>query len=288
MIDQYTKLMGLLGYPLGHSRSPLINNYIAKLTGTNIAYMCFETNNSRLKDAADALKKLGARGFNVTIPYKSDIIRYIDKTDEDVDTVGACNTVKISEGTLLGYNTDIEGFYRALIHDTACDPKDKRITVIGAGGAARAIVYSMKKRSPYSITILNRTVSKAAALAKSSGAENYGGLVSGSVKWLENSDIIINTTSAGMHPATDQDPIGFYGPFKKDQIVYDIIYDPFRTKMLERAQKNGAEVSNGLSMLIFQAVMSFELINDVKIPEDVVKKVIRFVNEKVYGGESKK
>jgi shikimate dehydrogenase len=280
--------MGLLGNPVEHSRSPFIQNYIGRLADVNIVYLCFKTESHDLKSKIEALKELGAKGFNVTIPYKTEIIKFLDCHDKDVAISGACNTVKISGG-LQGFNTDIEGFYEAFIYDMGVDMKDKNVVILGAGGACKSIAYSVLKRKPGRLAILNRDRKRADDVCRSfselSEKLSSGPLDPGSGSQLHDAQIIINTTSAGLYPHVDDDPLYFYNDFSGKEIIYDIIYNPKETKLMSKAKNRGVKTSNGLSMLIFQAIRSFEIINDIVIDPDIKNKIIKYVRENEDMGE---
>lgn len=286
LIDSRTKIMGLIGNPVDHSRSPMIQNHIDTLVNQNIVYLCFKTDPGNLKSTIESLKTLEAKGFNITIPFKSDVIKYLDFFDSDVDKINACNTVKISQSGLFGVNTDIKGFSDAFKYDTGKKFSGKKIVVLGAGGSSKAVVYSLIKEKPVSITVLNRTLHRAEKLCKNFSdiyANTYSGILgSESSDTLHDADIIINTTSVGMHPNVFEDPLDFYDDLTKNQVVYDIIYNPYETKLLQKAKKSDALTSNGLSMLIFQAIMSYEIINEIKICKDDKENIVKYVHNNVF------
>ena len=267
MIDSKTRMTGLIGYPLGHSLSPLINNIIAEYKGVNVTYLCFETKADDLYRNVKALAYLGTPGFNVTIPHKTAIIPYIDRPDPLSLFINAVNTVKLKDGETLGFNTDVEGFLRAYEFDTGSQLTDKKVVVLGAGGASKAIIHSVIQSKPLTLHILNRTPKKAQASALYFGADGFGPLDDSVSQLLFDADVIINTTSAGMHPGSKEDPLHFFDAFRHAQTIYDIIYNPPVTKLMERAEKAGAKTENGLLMLIFQALRSFEIINDIIIDD---------------------
>ena len=267
MIDSKTRLTGLIGYPLGHSLSPRINNIIAGYTGVNVAYMCFETKKDELFRNLKALVYLGVPGFNVTIPHKTGIMLYIDRSDPLSGHIKAVNTVKITDKEVLGFNTDVEGFSRAFSYDTHTELTGKKVVILGTGGASNAVIYSVMLSEPSSVYVLNRTQEKARISAEFFGADGFGPLDVSMSSRLYEADVIINTTSAGMHPDPLNDPLDFFDAYRPGQIIYDIIYNPPETKLIRKAKKAGAKTGNGLMMLIFQAIRSFEIINDINIDD---------------------
>ena len=283
MIDSKTRLTGLVGYPLGHSLSPQINNIIAGYTGINVSYLCFETKKDELFRNIKALVYLGAPGFNVTIPHKSEIMLYIDRADPLSGRINAVNTVKIKDKEILGFNTDVEGFSRAFSYDTDTELTGKKVVVLGAGGASNAVIYSVMLNEPSSLYILNRTQEKAQASAEIFAADGYGPLDDSMASLLYEADVIINTTSAGMHPDSLNDPLDFFDEYRTGQIVYDIIYNPPVTKLMNKAEQAGSKTGNGLSMLIFQAIRSFEIINDIIINDNDLQKIIKQIKNSLPG-----
>lgn len=260
-IDSDTKIMGIIGNPVMHTKSPDIHNRGYITQGINAVYVPFETDNLELfLKIADLLNIVG---FSVTVPFKTDIIPLINNVTESVKMIGACNTVTRVGMTWIGENTDYVGFIRPLIKSYG-DLKDKKVTIIGAGGSTKAAIYALKKEGA-NVIVVNRTLTKAADIATLYSVP-YGPLSSDSIKLIEeNSDIIIQTTNVGMHPLEDIDPLSFYS-FSGKEFLYDIIYTPAVTKFLERGKHAGCNILNGMDMLKEQAYRQYKLFTGLDYP----------------------
>ncbi|CCQ95970.1 Shikimate dehydrogenase [[Clostridium] ultunense Esp] len=252
----------LIGNPIAKSLSPIINNSYYKIIGKNNIYLAFNVKEKDLADVINVFKILNIKGFNVTLPHKISIMEHLDSISDEAKILGAVNTVKNKNGRLIGYNTDGMGFLKSLeLEDVGV--KDKTVLVLGAGGAANAISISLAKEGVKKIIISNRTLSKAKILAEKISRKfpkvtsEYDSLKLKNVR-KEKIDIIVNCTSVGMHPNIDESPINLHG-FSENLIIYDIIYKPRRTKLMELAEKKGYYTINGLSMLINQALCSQEI-----------------------------
>lgn len=258
-IDSSTTLYCLIGNPIDKSLSPLIHNEMFRIFGKNSIYLAFNIEENKLRDVIDGFKAINVKGFNVTIPFKKTIIRYLDGLSPEAEILGAVNTVKNQDGKLIGYNTDGEGFYKTLRNNNI-DVKDKNILLLGAGGAAYGIGITLSTKGIKSIYIANRTREKAVNLEKEIKKTNPN--ISTSIGDLslreinkKDIDIIINATSIGMYPLENLSPIELNG-FDKKTIVYDIVYKPRETKLIKEANLRGFKAINGLSMLLEQAILS--------------------------------
>ena len=264
-IDAKTTLCGIIGNPVEHSMSPVIHN--AAFNDLELNYVYLAHNVTDVKGALTGMKSLNIRGFSVTIPHKCEVLNYLDEIDSVAEQIGAVNTVVNNNGRLIGYNTDWIGFIQSLKKYTTI--KEKNITLLGAGGAARAIAFGLKKEDA-SIIILNRIeeIEMAESLAKEIEC-GYGEL-SNKDKIME-ADIIINATSVGMSPMNNDSPVDL-NALQPGQIIYDIIYNPLETKLLHHAKSIGCQVISGYEMLLRQAVDQFELWTKKNAPIDVMKK----------------
>lgn len=254
MIDSNTKLYCLIGNPISKSLSPYIHNNNFKYNDINAVYLSFNVEN--LSDSIVGIKTLGIKGFNVTIPYKEDIIRYLDEIDPLAEKIGAVNTVKNIDGKLIGFNTDGTGFLE-IFKNKNINLKDKNILILGAGGAARAISFALASENVKSIAITNRNKDRAIGLIEEI-KKNYKNLNAYCIekKYVKDIyDIVINTTPIGMYPNIDKTPIDT-SDFSKNTIIYDIIYKPKETLFLRGAKEEGKMTINGLDMLINQAILS--------------------------------
>ena len=277
------KNFGIIGYPIGHSLSPQMYKIAFEKAGfANYNYIPFQIHSAKLYFAVEGFKGLDFRGFNVTIPHKTNILKYLDAIDSDAMVIGAVNTVINDGGMMTGYNTDVFGFLAALSEANFL-PEGCNAVILGAGGAARAILWGLcKKRAEY-ITIGARNPQKAQNLAND--FINYG-QVEG-IDWnaeyfkeiMQTADILINTTPLGMFPNTNDMPPVDLGLLPEGALVYDIIYNPEETKLLQTAKKLGYPTLNGLSMLLLQAKEAFRLytgqIPDMELMETTLKGILK-------------
>lgn len=278
-IDGNTKIVGIIGNPLEHTISPMLHNEISSMLGINMVYVPFCVEKEKLEEAISGLRAIGVVGFNVTAPYKKDIIKYIQDKTKGSLLMGAVNTVKNIEGRLYGYNTDAEGFVRAFYMHTGDKFLKKKVTIFGAGGAARAIAVKLANSGVSKINIVNRTLQNADTICSvvndniSDIAKAYEYTYEGLVDECRSCDILINATSVGMFPNDDECVIQSKDIFNKNQYVYDIIYNPSKTKFLNMAKDSGCKVMNGLGMLFYQAIIAYEIWTGHKFSDDELKKI---------------
>ena len=262
-----TKLVILLGNPLGHSISPPMHNRVFEKLGMDYCYMPVEVTVEDLKQVFLGLTKMNVAGFNVTIPHKINIIDYLDELDPLAATIGAVNTICVKDGKTKGYNTDGEGFIRSLQEKADISVEGKRVFLLGSGGAARAIAMTLAFHNAEKIFIQNRTTAKAVKLADEinkhirSCAEVVESLES-QRKAIQTCDILTNSTSLGMHPHEHLLPID-ESLLSPDVIVADIVYNPLMTKLLKTAKDKGCIIVPGLGMLINQGAAAFKLFTGV-------------------------
>ncbi len=270
-IDARTKLVGLLGYPLGHSLSPIMQNTAFKRMGLNFLYIPLETEGKDLSYVIDGIKRMNFSGFNITIPYKIRMMEYMDELDDLARAIGAINTVVISKGRMKGYNTDGYGFVRSFEEGTGLSVRGRRIFLIGSGGAARAIAITLAARGVGRIYICNRTEKRAIELSLSINQHisqcSLGIPMDRNEikKVLKDVDVVINTTSVGMYPQNQDTPLDI-GLVPADATVCDIIYNPPETMLLKGAIEKGCRTLNGLAMLVYQGAEAFKLWTGVEAP----------------------
>ncbi|MBN1413333.1 MAG: shikimate dehydrogenase [Spirochaetales bacterium] len=265
-IDESTRLFGIIGNPIGHTLSPKIHNPAYRKLNMNAVYVPFKVDDVKaFFELADLLQ---VQGFSVTIPHKGNVIPFLRKKDPATEKTGACNTVVRTAEGWQGHNTDVDGFLYPLVrHYKGSFPRGIKVTVIGAGGAARAVVHALAE-SGCSVLILNRTASKAEKLAENFGCK-WASLDSEGLKMMEDfSELIVQTTNAGMEPDTTLDPLEGYS-FKGNEIVYEIIYKPLITRFLSRAREKGCTVITGDKMLLAQAWRQFKLFTGHEYPENI-------------------
>jgi shikimate dehydrogenase len=269
------KLYALFGCPVHHSLSPLMHNDAFQRLNIAAHYHAFHVEPEHLKDAVAGVRALGIAGLNVTIPHKTAIMALLDDIDAEARRIGAVNTIVNENGRLIGYNTDGPGYVRALEEETNVEIKDKRILLIGAGGAARGIYFSLIDRGAKQIDICNRTVLKAKQLIKECDAavSSAAFSLSEAEERLGEYDIVINTTSVGMYPNTKEMPLSLAN-LKEGTIVSDIIYNPLETKWLKEARERNAIVQNGVGMFIYQGALAFEKWTGIFPDVERMKKIV--------------
>jgi shikimate dehydrogenase len=268
-----TELIGLIGHPIKHSYSPFIQNYTFDLMNLDYIYLPFDVPPENLKNTVKGVLAFGMKGLNITLPHKEKIIKFLDELSEEASIIGAVNTIVNDHGKLIGYNTDAYG-----IIETLLPFKDKitgsKVSIIGAGGSARAVIYTLLRHfKPEEINIINRTHQKADTLVNDFSLKmrfdrfhTHELFPPENVETLSSSQLIVNATTMGMFPDIDDTITDIDASFNEDQIVFDLIYNPTKTKFLQLAESQGAKIVGGLQMLIYQAAKSFELWTGVEMP----------------------
>jgi shikimate dehydrogenase len=277
-----TKIIGLLGHPIKQSYSPFIHNVTVELKKLDYIYLPFDVPAANLKNALKGMIALDIKGFNITIPHKESILQFMNNVSEEASIIGSVNTVVNDDGKLTGYNTDING-----ILETLNPYKDeiigKEVSLIGAGGSARAVIYTLIRYfKPSLIHIINRTEQRAEALKKYfSDKMKFDGIKTKElfppdlVGIFSSSKLIINATPVGMYPDQDDIVTSLENSFVKDQIVFDLVYNPPQTKLLKLAASRGGIPISGLKMLVHQAAKSFELWTNEEMPFDQIYKSLQ-------------
>jgi len=279
IINTKTKLIGLLGYPLGHSLSPVMQNSTFEYCSMNRMYMPIEVIHEDLETVVKGISKMNFEGFNVTIPHKIEIMKYLDEIDEYAKCIGAVNTVKIKDGRLKGYNTDGIGFLKTFEESTGTKIEGKNLLILGSGGASRAISMTLALNNAKNIYICNRTHESAKSLAND--LRKHTNVSCSAVpfvyeeieKAIKETDVLINTTSIGMSPNIDESPLD-KNLLKQWLTVCDIVYNPRRTKLLNDAASAGCKTVEGLAMLVYQGAEAFGIWTDVKAPYDFMFEVV--------------
>ncbi len=259
-INSDTKLFGITGFPLQKTSSPLIHNKGYENKHINAVYLPLRS--ALVSDALNFAKNMDFKGLSITVPHKESVLYYLNEQSPEVAQIGACNTIVKKNNKWAGYNTDAPGFMRALVEFLGEEKiKRKKVAVIGAGGAAKAIVYVLKQMGA-KVCIFNRTIENAATLAEKYGFSYCQLEPNCAPKLDEYSNLIIQTTSVGMNadgPAnSENDPIYFYD-FRGNELLFDIVYEPSTTPVMKRASLAGCRVCNGYKMLEYQAFEQFRL-----------------------------
>lgn len=286
-INGNTSLLGLIGNPVTHTVSPWLHNTISNYLKDNNVYIPIQTDIDSLGDCVRGIKAMGFKGFNVTVPFKQDVMQYLDEISSDAKIIGAVNTIKNENGVLKGYNTDGIGFnkwFESRFNSNICN---KKIFILGAGGSSRAIAVTCAIEGADKIFIANRTEKTAENLAAHINKNIYHSAVGMSYDnvetriLFEESDIIINTTSVGMHPDIDSCPINNNFEFNPNQIICDIIYNPSSTLFLKRAIETGCRCDNGLGMLFWQGILAYCIWNELDLKYIPTKQLFSVFSKEV-------
>jgi 3-dehydroquinate dehydratase/shikimate dehydrogenase len=275
-IDRDTKIYGVIGDPVGHSLSPLIHNRAMRKLGMNGLYVPFRVPRGELQQFIEMFREVPIQGYSVTLPHKEAAARLADYKDPQVETMGAANTLVMTEGGLAAYNTDAQAAIESLRANLPPTPEglaahlaSRTVLILGTGGVGRAIAYALRAEGA-AITITNRTFERAAELAEKIGCKN--------VDWAGRHnvmcDTVINCTSVGMHPNLDESPI--HSSFLKPGLfVFDAIYTPETTMLIREARARGCQVLTGVDMFVRQAGLQFKLFTGRDAPLELMTKLVR-------------
>jgi len=282
-----SRYIGLIGYPLKHSISPYFQQAALDYYRLDIRYEAWETGPAQLQDTVNDLRKTQNVGANVTVPYKETVLPLLDEVDELASSIGAVNTIVKKDDKLQGFNTDAYGFIEALDKEGHFDPEGKRVVILGAGGVARAVGFTLVQRKAISLAITDGVFERAGALAESLLKYTKGTSANSkdlepdvtafqwqklsSAQTLGNCDLIVHCTTIGMKDSSQegQSPLSLE-VIPKNVLVYDLVYNPWPTPLLSLAQKAGANILGGLPMLVYQGAASFKLWIGKEAPVDIM------------------
>ena len=278
-----TTIVGLIGWPVGHSVSPLMHNAAFDALALDWRYIPLpvaQTPAERISEAVNGLRALGMRGANVTVPHKQNVIPFLDQLTPAAQAIGAVNTIFLTDaGELAGDNTDAQGFI-ADLRDHEVNPTGQDALVLGAGGSARAIVYGLAEAGCATIRIANRTMEKAHHLGQDMQAHfphcpiTAHNLPGDLPEIASNVSLVVNCTSLGMTPNLTGLPWHMNVPFRSDQIVYDLVYNPPFTRLLQKAAADNARGIGGIGMLVWQGAIAFERWTTHAAPVQVMKQAV--------------
>ena len=295
MVDGKTKILGVIGDPIEHTFSPAMHNAGLDALNLNYIYLPFHVKEDKLGECIQGAKAMGIEGLNVTIPHKTNVIKHLDDIDSVASMIGAVNTIQFNfdenngsfnqnnetSVTTKGFNTDGYGCVRAIKEKTSIN--NKKVTITGAGGAARAVAFQIASSGIDELSILNRNASKAESLANDLESNlSEAGIditvnsceIENLKRELDSSDIFIDTTPIGMYPNVDDKAIASADMLHEDLVVNDIVYTPMETSLIKEALKANAEVVYGYKMLLYQAIRSFEIWLGRDAPVDVMEKAL--------------
>jgi shikimate dehydrogenase len=278
MITGKTNVVGVIGDPVEHSLSPPMHNAAFKHLKMDYVYVPYHVKKGMLSDAIAGSKSLNIKGLNVTIPHKTNVIKYLDELDKSAELIGAVNTIKFDGNHAKGYNTDGIGAVKAI--EEVNSVKNKKVIILGAGGAARAISFQIIMDGAESIVIANRTAANAEQLQRDLVEKlnaNVKSIDLGEKLEIElsNADILINTTPIGMYPNVDQEPLVKAELMHENLVVKDCVYNPLQTGLIKEAEKCNAKVVSGLKMLIYQGMEAFRIWTGVTPPLEIFERSLK-------------
>jgi shikimate dehydrogenase len=273
------ELVGCFGQPVAENPTGAMQEAAFRALSLDWRYLTVEVSPERLRDALSGVRAFGMKGINLTIPHKVAVIEHLDEIAPDAAIIGAVNTVRRDGDRLIGENTDGKGFLRGVRTDAAVDPRSKRVVVLGAGGAARAIVTELALAGASDVLVLNRSLSR--------GEQMVADLVSKTqapirfepwpdfYKVADDTDILVNATSIGLYPDVDSMPPVDLRAAQPGMLVCDVVFNPPETRLIRAARQRGLPVLDGLSMLVYQGAIGFELWTGQKAPLAVMKDALR-------------
>lgn len=271
-VDGKTSVCGLIGNPVEHTLSPMIHNTLAERLGHDLVYVPFLVEGGKVAQAVAGADALNIRGLNVTVPYKSEVIENLQDIDALARDIGAVNTLVRTDGGYKGYNTDMEGLYRAMLSE-GVSIEGEHIILLGAGGAARAVAYLCATKGADKVYLLNRTFDKAQTVA----AEVNGRAGREVIIPMSMTDytrlpvgkyLAIQGTSVGLAPNVNDAVIEDSAFYEMLHTGFDLIYSPWETKFMRLTKEHGGQAYNGLKMLLYQGIIAYELWNNVHVSEE--------------------
>jgi len=279
-ITSNTSLFGIIGCPVKHSLSPLIHTSCFQKKKVDAVYLAFEVKRENLKDAIKGIRALGIKGVSVTIPHKTDCMKYLDEIEEMAKKIGAVNTIINRNGKLYGYNTDYTGVKEAF-KKNGVNPKGLKVLMIGSGGAGRAVAFALCEMGINSIFIAGIVKEEMKSLAEDI-EKNYR-LVS--VEWFmreekkemevgRKCEIIVNASPVGMKPDVEKIPIS-PDVFREGQVLFDVVYTPPTTRFIKEGKKRGLKCISGVDMFVYQAMEQFRLFTGIEASENLIRKILK-------------
>ncbi len=279
-ISGTTKVVGIIGNPIEHSLSPIMHNAAYKALNLDYVYIPMKIEAEDLPKTMDEIRTSNMAGVNVTIPHKENVLPLLDDITELAELIGAVNTIENREGKLIGYNTDGSGFLDSLKQEAHFDPKGKDCVLLGAGGAAKAVSIMLAKEKAKSLLICDIDQEKAQSLVEHL-SNNFDVKVSACppkdeklAKAIKDCQLLINATPIGMHPKIKACPLDEKIKIPENILVYDLIYTPAETQLLQKAKKAGAKTMNGAEMLVRQGALAFTIFTGENAPLDIMRQTL--------------
>ena len=273
------ELVGVFGQPVAENPTGVMQEAGFASAGLNWRYLNFEVPPAKLGAAMQALDTLGMRGINLTIPHKVAVIEHLDELSPEARAIGAVNTVRIEGGKKIGENTDGKGFLRGVRTDAGMDPKGKRVVMLGAGGAARAIGTELVLAGAASLRVVNRSVDRGSTMVADLRSATGGSLQfeqwQGTYAVPRDCDLFVNATSIGLYPDVDAMPPVDLSIAREDMLVADAVFNPPETRLLATAKAHGLPTLDGLSMLVYQGVIAFEMWTGKSPDEAAMKSALK-------------
>ncbi len=272
------ELVGVFGHPVAENPTIIMMEAAFEEMRLNWRYLTIEVYPDDLADAFKGLRAMNMQGINLTIPHKVEVLKYLDEVATDAQLIGAVNTVRREGGKLIGENTDGKGFLRSLQSDAQVDPVGKRVVVLGAGGAARAMTVELALAGATHITVVNRSAERGQVLVDLLNERTPA--IAEFVIWKNtypipaNTDVLANATSIGLFPNIDDKPDIDYNTITANMIVCDVIPNPPQTPFLKEAAKRGAKTLDGLGMLVYQGAIAFKMWTGLDAPVEVMHQAL--------------
>jgi shikimate dehydrogenase len=273
------ELVGVLGYPVAENPTGVMQEAAFAAAGLNWRYLTIEVKPEALPDAMRGVRAFGMRGINLTIPHKVAVLSLLDEISPDAAMIGAVNTVRREGDRLIGENTDGKGFLRGVREEAKVEPKGKRVVILGAGGAARAIAVELALAGAAEMTVYNRSVERGQTmvhdLVSATSANARFEPWTGTYHVASDVDILVNATSIGLFPDVDSMPDVSLAAAGPDLLVCDVVPNPPETRLIQSARAQGLKVLTGLAMLVYQGAIGFEMWTGHTAPEAVMKDALQ-------------
>lgn len=273
------ELVGVLGRPVAENPTGVMQEAGFAAAGLNWRYITMEVPPEHLAEAMRGVRALGMRGINLTIPHKVAVMQYLDEISPDAAIIGAVNTVRREGNKLIGENTDGKGFLRGLRGDAGVDPKGRRVVILGAGGAARAISTELLLAGAGDVLVVNRSGERGDSMVRDlkigTGGQIRLAPWPGTYQVPAGVEVLVNATPAGLYPNIDEMPDVDLSAADAGMIVCDAVFNPAETRLLRTAKERGLRVLDGLSMLVYQGVIGFQMWTGVDAPEQAMKEALR-------------